>query len=49
MCVGLSLQRVRDAQYRNYFNMEEEVAAAAPAIAAEALKVAPVSCFGAVS
>ena len=36
-------QKVRDAQYRNYFNLEEEVGRAQPAIAAEALKAAPVS------
>lgn len=36
-------QSIRDAQYRNYFNLEEEVTQAQPAINAEALKVQPVS------
>ncbi len=45
--VYFALQRVRDAQYRNYYNLEDEVVRAQPQINAEALKVQPVGlpCF----
>jgi hypothetical protein len=39
--VFLALQAVRNEQYHNYFNLEEAVLAAAPAIAATAVKARP--------
>lgn len=42
-CAVPAVQRVRNSQYRNYYNLEEEVIRAQPGIDAEAVNVKQVS------
>lgn len=45
-CAGVLLQHSRNQQYNNYMNLEADVAAAKPAVAAAATKTRPAPMYG---